>query len=146
MAFVLTWQRCHTNVANDVQEIITLFNENIPRLPPGHDALKFAQIGITQLVFSQSIGDNSLDRLVESFNFCRANLNLNRTPPGPEYRPAALYVLASLLRERYNRIGHEESLKEAVCAPRKRITCANLRNSSLSATPTTGRRANSYRL
>ena len=39
MAFVLTWQRCHTNVANEVQEIMAMFNENIPRLRPGHYVL-----------------------------------------------------------------------------------------------------------
>ena len=108
-AFVLTCQRYYTNVANDVQEIMTLFNENIPRF--GHYALQLARIAMAQLVFPQSIGGNSLDRLVESINFCRATLNC--LPPGPQYRPMLLFVLASMLRERYERFGHEESLKEA---------------------------------
>jgi hypothetical protein len=111
VAFVLTWQRCHTNMATDVQEIMTLFNENIPRLPPGHQLLQIAHIGMARLVLSQYIGGNSLDRLVESINLCRTTLNC--LPPGPEYRPAVLFVLASMLRERYEHYGHEESLKEA---------------------------------
>jgi hypothetical protein len=127
-------------MANDVQEIMTLFNENIPHLPPGHYVLQLAQIGMAQLVSSQSIGGNSLDRLVESINFCHATLNC--LPPGPQYRPITLYVLASMLRERYERFGHEESLKEAdFCAEEAYIMCQ-----SLFATPTTGRRVISYRL
>jgi len=111
LAFVLTWQRSYTNTANDVQEIMTLFNENIPLLPPGHYVLPLAQISMAQLVVSQSISGDSSDRLVEAINFCRATLNC--LPPGPQYRPMVLHILAALLRERYNYFGDEDSLKEA---------------------------------
>ena len=108
LAFALTWQRSYTNTANDVQEIMTLFNENIPLLHPGHYILPLAQISMGQLVISQ--GDSS-DRLVEAINFCRATLNC--LPPGPQYRPMVLHILAALLRDRYNHFGDEDSLKEA---------------------------------
>ena len=111
LAFALTWQMTYTNSANDVQEIMTLFNENIPFLPPGHYILPLAQISMGQLVISQSVGGDSSDRLVEAINFCRASLNC--LPPGPQYRPMALHVLAALLRERYDYFGDEDSLKEA---------------------------------
>ena len=91
---------------------MTLFNENIPLLTPRHYVLPLAQISMGHFVCHFPISWwCSSDRLVEEINLCRATLNC--LPPGPQYRPMILHVLAALLRERYNHFGDEDSLKEA---------------------------------
>ena len=109
LAFVLSWQSFHTGQDNDYEEIMALFNEHIPLLPPRHYMRSLAQMAMGSFTISQS------ESIEESINACRAALNC--LPSGRQYRPMCLYVLASLLRERYKYFGNEECLREAeLCA------------------------------
>lgn len=111
LAFILSWHWHCTGMTNDFHEIMTLFNENLPLLPTGHYLQPLAQVSMWHLTNSQSIGSDTSDRVVEAINMCRALLNT--LPAGPQYRPMPLYILARLLRQRYEHFGNEECLKEA---------------------------------
>ena len=113
MALVLSNHYRCTEKLNAFEEIMALFNDNIPLLPPGQYMRPLAQGTVAELFISQSIGGDSSpsDGLVEAINHFRAILNYY--PPGTQHRPMALFVLSLLLRQRHRAFGDEECLKEA---------------------------------
>ncbi|KAI0249199.1 hypothetical protein BJV78DRAFT_712607 [Lactifluus subvellereus] len=115
LAFVLSRQSLHAGQDIDYEEIMALFNEHLPLLPPRHHTRILAQMGIMLLIVTRSAGGDIPDGVEEGINGCRAALNC--LPSGRQYRPICLYVLALLLRERHKYFGNEECLREAeLCA------------------------------
>jgi CHAT domain-containing protein len=111
LAFVLGWHSFYAGLHNGHEEIMALFNENLPLIPSEHHLRSLAQTTIWLLATSQSARFHTPDGVEEMISTFRPILNC--LPLGSPYRHVVLFILASSLRDRYEYSGHEEYLTEA---------------------------------
>jgi tetratricopeptide (TPR) repeat protein len=111
LTILLSQHSFRTGTGDSYQEIMALYNEYFPLLSSGHYLRPLAPLSIALVATVQPTGSDKSDSDEEMINCCRAALNC--LPPGSQYRSTCLYALGRLLRDRYERFGREECLREA---------------------------------